>query len=226
MTRFKSDRQDADRLTNTFRLLTTPGVEPVVKDGQLVGLVVPDRLRDYKLPHESAIAGYMGDAEMLCVTCVQCGWADEDESAEQALTRAATQLGIDRADERNYDSRDLPKPVTFNEITKPQQCGDCLEFFGLDPEDFRRCPDEDCGDFVTGTEGPGACQNCGVEYGDKDFPHDYLGVGGDEPCEACGKYTDDELHGGPMPSEPEFPGQLAISNINDRGVFDASDCSR
>lgn len=168
MTRLNPRYSTDDPELNARRLLVD-GATPVAMPNGGIGLIIPDSMRDYAVPDEKKIIGYTGDAEQLCVECVRKGWAEGDETAEQALTRAALEMGVNRSDERTYDSAELPKPLTLHMIAAPQQCGGCYEYFGLDPEDFRRCLDENCGDFVTGSEGPGTCVNCGKDYDDEDF---------------------------------------------------------
>ncbi len=153
---------------NTMRLLEA-GARPMAHQGRVVCLIVPEKLYDYSPPRDKDIAGYMGDAEMLCDDCVRTMFAQGQESAEQALDRAAREQGIRRSDERNYDSSTLPKPIALDEFEHPECCGRCLKYFGLDPADFRRCPDPNCGSFVSGTEGYGTCVNCGHEYSDADL---------------------------------------------------------
>lgn len=168
MTRMKPKYSTNDPELNARRLLVD-GARLVAMPGGGMGLIVPDSMRDYDVPDEKKIIGYTGDAEQLCIECVTKGWAQNGETAEQALTRAALEMGVDRSDERNYDSAELPKPLTIEMIEGPQQCGGCWQYFGYAPEDFRVCPDDNCPGFVTSGEGPGTCVNCGKEYDDEDF---------------------------------------------------------
>jgi hypothetical protein len=148
------------------RAIFRDGAKPAVVNRHLVGLIIEP---DFGLPREAKIGGYQGDAEYLCINCVRETFAVGDESAEEALTRVAAERGIDRSDERNYDSSELPKPLRPGEIVRPEICGGCLTLFGPDPAEFRCCPDEDCRDWVTGASGPGECCNCGATYDDADF---------------------------------------------------------
>lgn len=168
MTRMQPKYSTEDPVLNLFRMLGAVA-EPITKDGQFVGLIVPEKMRDYSPPREKDIAGYHGDAEMLCPDCVHAAYAQEGESTRQALDRVARELGIDRSDERNYDSSQLPKPIALKEFDCPQSCGSCFKLFGPDPAEFRRCPDDDCDRWVTGSEGPGTCTNCWKTYDDEDF---------------------------------------------------------
>lgn len=156
-------------MAGAIRAILKGEAEPVVRDGRLVGLVMPEETGQ---PTEQEIIGYTGDAEQLCIECVRETFAQGDETAEQALDRVAAERGINRADERSYDSRELPKPLTLALSDKPEHCGRCLKLFGRDPKEFRRCPDDDCGDWVTGAEGEGRCVNCGKSYDDSDFEED------------------------------------------------------
>lgn len=167
MSRLKKQFRTQEPMLNTMRMLMA-GARPLELGGRQV-MIVPESLYDYSPPEEKDIAAYVGTAEMLCPACVRGTYAQDGETAEQALYRVARELGVDRSDERNYDSSQLPAPIALDELDRPESCGGCLKYFGLDPADFRRCPDDGCRDFVPGTEGPGTCVNCGHEYDDEDF---------------------------------------------------------
>lgn len=89
------------------------------------------------------IAGYTYQADIYCPECTQTiaahGLEDKvpqgdpwqntgtgEQSAEDLLDRWAQSLGIDRYDERSYDSDDFPK-VVFDDslLEEGEVCGNC-----------------------------------------------------------------------------------------------------
>lgn len=103
-----------------------------------------------------AIVGYTFAADNYCPGCVVTqlptgpgqaydGWALAAGAApmtvEDNLTEIAEAFGIDRFDERTYDSGEFPK-VIFADSVEGDRCGGCGEFLikgdedrGLDDED-------------------------------------------------------------------------------------------
>ena len=80
------------------------------------------------------IVGYTFQAETLCPTCTLTalptgggetfdGWRDATErmSTEDNLAELAVAFGIDRQDERSFDSGDFPK-VIFSSDTEGETC--------------------------------------------------------------------------------------------------------
>lgn len=75
-----------------------------------------------------AIVGYTFQAEVLCTTCTYDAWlADYDpwRGPECEMDRMAESLGIDRNDERTFDSGDFPKVVFACQVEGPEPCGKC-----------------------------------------------------------------------------------------------------
>jgi len=83
------------------------------------------------------IVGYTYAAETLCPACTLAalptgkgerfdGWRDatEDQSAEDNLTELAAAFGIEREDERSYDSDEFPK-VIFSSDSDGETCESC-----------------------------------------------------------------------------------------------------
>lgn len=81
-------------------------------------------------------------------------------SVKKTLTQWAAHLGINMADETSYDSDTWPKIITEKMITRPETCGRCAAFFGMNPNEAAWCFEcegfaSDCGHPGTsGTEFP------------------------------------------------------------------------
>jgi hypothetical protein len=163
MARLKPSVTTGEPVLNAMRVLAAGG-GPVVRDGEVVGVIVPDSLYDYGVPPKTLITAYQGDGDYWCAECLAKAWGENGETAEQALDRAAKEKGINRRDERTYDCADLPKPCTAADFEYPEGCCNCHRPVGRDPEEFRLCPDDACGGWVPGAEGDSACLLCGTEY--------------------------------------------------------------
>ena len=83
------------------------------------------------------VVGYTYAAEILCPACTLAalptgkgerfdGWRDatEDLSPEDNLADLAAAFGIDREDERSYDSDEFPK-VIFSSSNDDEACDAC-----------------------------------------------------------------------------------------------------
>lgn len=84
------------------------------------------------------IAGYTYQADQLCPECTRKrlgfgpGTANphDDLTVEERLTSIANRLGIDRDDERSFDSDDFPKVIFSHQLRcesflEHERCGDC-----------------------------------------------------------------------------------------------------
>ena len=81
------------------------------------------------------IVAYTYRADTLCPTCtIDAMLTDYPESLtpaardmreEDVLDQLAEYLGIDREDERMFDSDAFPKVVFLGSINKPEECGHC-----------------------------------------------------------------------------------------------------
>lgn len=78
-----------------------------------------------------AIVGYTFQADILCPSCTVKKLFDEDTSElgspEMLLNFAAERVGIDRTDERSFDSDDFPKVIFAVQVEEDERCGDCGE---------------------------------------------------------------------------------------------------
>jgi hypothetical protein len=89
---------------------------------------------------EPYAAGYTYQAEVLCPPCMMRALGFPGYSnAEETLDRLAERQGIDRDDERSFDSGEFPKVILSSGVH-----GDCTPEEGCDD----RCL---CGDYL-GTE--------------------------------------------------------------------------
>lgn len=74
------------------------------------------------------IVAYVARADLYCPTCTLRRFGGIDahvESTESALDMAAATLGIDRQDERSFDSGLFPKVVFRDQIEPEDRCGEC-----------------------------------------------------------------------------------------------------
>ena len=74
------------------------------------------------------IVGYTYNAETYCENGIILAMGEyqrSDESAEHALDRIAMRRGIDRMDERSFDSDDFPKVIFASQVESPEICGSC-----------------------------------------------------------------------------------------------------
>lgn len=84
------------------------------------------------------IAGYDYNADTYCRECIvkvlptgpdgaYDGWADATGlmGAEEFLQGIADAFGINREDERSFDSGDFPKVILEVMIEEPETCGNC-----------------------------------------------------------------------------------------------------
>lgn len=102
--------------------------------------------------HATDIVAYTYRAETLCPSCVmaaeqanaQTFQASTHTDAELFLAEAAEHLGVDRMDERSFDSDEFPKVVFASQI---EECGACAA-----------C--QEAGEDVTGC-GYNRCDACG-----------------------------------------------------------------
>lgn len=88
-------------------------------DAAGLGLVV---MRSYD------IVAYIYRADMYCSMCIVEQVTDGvvyDLNTAVALGALADQRGIDREDERSYDSGDFPKVVFADQIEDDEYCGAC-----------------------------------------------------------------------------------------------------
>lgn len=90
------------------------------------------------------IVGYTYRAENYCPSCVRMRLADrfpvafyDTGSSGEMLDRAAAQLGIDREDERSFDSEDFPK-VIFRDSAEAYEA----EYGPVEAETCGRCEAE------------------------------------------------------------------------------------
>lgn len=84
------------------------------------------------------IAGYTYNAQVLCPGCTVRALEASNEAfqppadsppVEQWLDFIAVHLGINRYDEREFDSSDFPK-VVFSSQVEADECDDCGEYLG------------------------------------------------------------------------------------------------
>lgn len=79
------------------------------------------------------IVGYTYNAENLCPACVietliaqgEASPAARDMPTEDALEQIASANGIDRMDERSYDSGDFPKVIFSSQVEEGETCSNC-----------------------------------------------------------------------------------------------------
>lgn len=89
-----------------------------------------------------AIVAYTFKAEQLCPTCMLAklptgdgeafdGWdlaeGAHTMSVEDNLDQIAEAFGIDRMDERTFDTGDFPKVVLDAQLLENERCGECDE---------------------------------------------------------------------------------------------------
>ncbi len=98
----------------------------------------------------TAVEAYTYNADIVCPDCIIKRFGDDIEpavvatgNAETVLDLAATARGIDRYDERSFDSGDFPKVVFGNQLNDDpdagcEHCGDCHEPLGHEPADCYR----------------------------------------------------------------------------------------
>jgi hypothetical protein len=87
-----------------------------------------------------AISGYAYQADLICTDCARAaaafalaapgeaafmGRPTDGDNTEAFLDRWAASVGIDRMDERTYDSGDFPKVVFFDGLEGTETCGEC-----------------------------------------------------------------------------------------------------
>ena len=83
----------------------------------------------------TSIVGYTYQAENLCTGCTRTlamRWGGFDDGAatstEALLDRLAGVVGVDRYDERSYDSDDFPKVIFDSQVEdSDERCGSCGE---------------------------------------------------------------------------------------------------
>jgi hypothetical protein len=80
------------------------------------------------------IVGYTYNAETVCPDCMhdeslrlfrKAGGKVESISTEVNLDSAATYMGIDRYDERTFDTDDFPKVIFASQVEDDERCGHC-----------------------------------------------------------------------------------------------------
>lgn len=80
------------------------------------------------------IAGYAYQAETLCPTCtvlsVTGAGYPTKSTYEATLDDAAQRLGIDRYDERTFDSDDFPKVIFAIGVAADETCDRCARPLG------------------------------------------------------------------------------------------------
>ena len=78
------------------------------------------------------IGGYFYGEQTLCAECVKdivvpfYRIADSHRSAEDILNEAARRVGIDRADESSFNSREFPKAIYAPDLIGDDYCFVCL----------------------------------------------------------------------------------------------------
>lgn len=72
------------------------------------------------------IVGYTFNADVYHGECLPLT-GPGSESVEDVLDQLARDRGIDRYDERSYDSGDFPKVILDSMIEGPEYCGECWE---------------------------------------------------------------------------------------------------
>lgn len=91
------------------------------------------------------IAAYTYNAEILCPSCaVQAvktatGITMTPTTSENALDILAATLGINRYDEREYDSTDFPKVVFADQVQSCEHTGECADHDGPHDECCYSC---------------------------------------------------------------------------------------
>lgn len=89
--------------------------------------------------HATEIVGYTFNADIYCPECVvemlptgegeaYDGWAlahGVRMSTEDNLTELALAFGIDRMEERTFDSDEFPKVIFACQVEDPEYCGRC-----------------------------------------------------------------------------------------------------
>lgn len=82
------------------------------------------------MPTATAIVAYTFTADQFCPACIMAKFNADGrlgDDVEAVLDWHATQLGVDRHDERSFDSGDFPKVVFSSQIEDQEFCGDCGE---------------------------------------------------------------------------------------------------
>lgn len=80
-------------------------------------------------------------------------------SVHATLTRWAAHLGINMAQEDSYDSSAWPKVITKEMIERPEGCGRCLSYFGMNPNEMPWCFECRCFAVECGHPGEGGGEN-------------------------------------------------------------------
>lgn len=83
----------------------------------------------------TSIVGYTYQAENLCTGCTRTlalrlgSFGDDlNDSTETLLDRLADVVGVDRFDERSYDSEQFPKVIFDSQVEDAEErCGGCSE---------------------------------------------------------------------------------------------------
>lgn len=112
--------------------------------------------------------GYTFNADTYCPGCilfqVNCLAAKMEiahrvfkPDVHSTLKSWAEHLGIDMSDERSYDSSVWPKTIESGSIDRPEVCGRCAAFFGMNPNEMPWC--SDCGCFSIECGHPGGIRN-------------------------------------------------------------------
>lgn len=86
------------------------------------------------------IVGYTFRAENICANCVLHAVAEHRPDAtspglfglepEHGLDQVAEWLGIEREDERTFDSDDFPKVIFASQVEDDEHCPKCHELIG------------------------------------------------------------------------------------------------
>lgn len=73
------------------------------------------------------IVGYTFKADTLCPAEIEKDFGGgSTDDAETILDRVAVERGIDRYDERSFDSGDFPKVIFSSMVESPdERCGEC-----------------------------------------------------------------------------------------------------
>lgn len=87
------------------------------------------------MTHATDIVGYTYAANNYCEHCTAVMFEREDadapnifQGAESILNDEAGRRGIDRMDERSYDSGDFPKVIFASQVEdEDERCGQCHE---------------------------------------------------------------------------------------------------
>jgi hypothetical protein len=76
-----------------------------------------------------AIVGYTYQADNHCPPCIWSMFArqasQDDHDTEAVLDTVARARGIDRYDERSFDSGDFPKVIFSSQLEDIENCGSC-----------------------------------------------------------------------------------------------------